>query len=210
MLSVKNLWVSFGKRPVLNGLSLILNEGEIVELSGDNGSGKSTLLKILAGIHPQNHGQILFNNSDISRLSVKQRNKLGITVVLQKDNTFPSLTVTENLFLACHYCRDRQARFDEVLGIIPEISHLLGKRAGLLSGGQRQRVAVAMGLIQQPKLLLLDEPTASLDEKSGGQILDSIQSWIGQSDRAALIVSHESIPINVRRLVLFDGRIREQ
>ena len=195
MFLALNLKVSYGKKEIIRDVSFDLGRGEIIGLMGLNGSGKSTLLKGIVGLLPLEFGRIWFNGLDVTNYSLMKRTKFGITYVAQNKNYFESLSVKESLFLACHHARDRKKRLEEVFEFVLDIVPDIHKRVGLLSGGQRQKVAVAMGLMMRPKILLLDEPTASLDEESAVRFISQLRKWVSQGERSILLVSHQEAVI---------------
>ena len=208
--------------PVLKGASLDVKRGEWVAVLGASGSGKSTLLHLLGDLDrpDRGRGEITFDGRRIHEWSIRQRNiyrNRGVGFVFQFYHLLPELTVMENTYLPCmvglHRLRwwsqrpaikSRAAELLQSFGL----GHRLDHRPRELSGGERQRVAIARALINQPQVLLADEPTGNLDEKTGGEILD----LIAQQHRSGLtivMVTHDtSIAKRADRIVrLHDGRV---
>lgn len=159
LLQVEHVSVRVGQRLVLDDVSLEVFEGEQVRITGPNGAGKSTLLNAIAGVLPLVEGQILFKGEDISKLSTHERTERGIRYMRQRDNIFPSLTVSENLQLAVG--NDGYERFCERF---PKWAKdiVAAQPAGMLSGGQKQKLAWGMAVMSYGDLLLADEPSAGV------------------------------------------------
>jgi len=164
LIEIKDLVAGYIPRvDVLNGVNLHLDTDELVGIIGPNGAGKSTLLKALFGLIDVRSGTVEFDGMDISDLKAHELVELGIAYVPQVENVFPSLTVEDNLEMGL-YLRPKQIpeRLEVVVGLFPRLGERLKQRAGSLSGGERQMLALGRALMMQPKLLLLDEPSAGL------------------------------------------------
>jgi branched-chain amino acid transport system ATP-binding protein len=156
---------------ILNGVDLELKRGELVGLIGPNGAGKSTLLKALFGLIPVREGRVLLEGEDITGLRAHELVSRGVGYVPQVANVFPSLSVEENLQMGA-YLRPKQfgERLDFVGGLFPRLRERLSQRAGSLSGGERQMLAMGRALMMEPKVLLLDEPSAGLSPTLQDQV----------------------------------------
>jgi urea transport system ATP-binding protein len=163
MLRVSGLDVAYGRAQALFGVDLWAPAGALVCVMGRNGVGKTTLLKAIMGVLPARAGRIQFGDRDITRLGTHERVRLGLGYVPQGHETFPQLTVWENLQVALEASGSgERGAVDEALDLFPALSPLLRRRAGFLSGGQQQQLAIARALVTRPKMLLLDEPTEGI------------------------------------------------
>lgn len=201
------------ERPVLDGVSLKVEAGEIVALTGESGSGKSTLLHVVAGLEPFNGGEVMIDNIGLSgmndtRRAHLRRNALGI--VFQQFNLIPSLTVRRNLGFQAELAGTARTENDihsmaQTLGIADQ----LDKYPEDLSGGQQQRVAIGRALMHGPGLVLADEPTGNLDEATSDTVFDLLLAETAKTGAALLIVTHsEKLAARAhRRLHLSNGRI---
>jgi len=163
VLEIDDIHTYYGAIHALKGVSLKVGAGEIVTLIGANGAGKSTTLRSINGLNHPRQGTIRFQGEDVSRLPPYETAGRGIGYVPQEKGTFPTLTVLENLSVGGMIGqRPRQERIAEVLELFPALKDLLRQSAGTLSGGESRMVACGRALMQDPKVLLLDEPTAGL------------------------------------------------
>lgn len=176
MLEINDIRAGYGEIEIIHGLSLYVNEGEIVSIVGPNGSGKSTLLKSIFALVDIMGGEINYQGELLNNVGTEKMIKKGLSFVPQTDNIFPSLTVHENLELGGYVSKKKlKERLDLIYDLFPPLIEKRKKRAGTLSGGQRQMVAFGRALIMEPKLLLLDEPTAGLAPMYISLILDKVK-----------------------------------
>lgn len=201
LLEVRNVVAGYGDALVLQGVSLDVGAHELVTVIGPNGAGKSTLLKALIGLVPIQSGSVIFNGRALAGLRPEAIVALGVSYVPQVENVFPSLTVRENLELTVprRVARaDRARRMAGTLEQFPGLQTRLGNRAGTLSGGERQMLALARALVNEPVLVLLDEPTAAVAPVIVAQIFKKIAEiratgvpvlLVEQNARAALTMS---------------------
>lgn len=163
MLSVDDAHVAYGSTPVLQGVSLTVQTGEIVSVIGRNGAGKTTLLKAIIGLLPLQRGTLTFNDANLTLLPAYARARRGLGYVPQGRMIFPNLTVMENLQIGADLNQSKpNGLLDEVLNEFPILRERQRQRGGTLSGGQQQMLAIARALISNPKLLLLDEPSEGI------------------------------------------------
>jgi len=164
LIEIRDLVAGYVPRvDILTGVNLHLDTEELIGIIGPNGAGKSTLLKALFGLIEVRSGTVEFDGMDISNLKAHELVELGIAYVPQVENVFPSLTVEDNLEMGL-FLRPKQIpeRLELVIGLFPLLGERLKQRAGSLSGGERQMLALGRALMMQPKVLLLDEPSAGL------------------------------------------------
>lgn len=165
LLSVRNIDVSYGEVQVLWGCSLDVRQGEIVALFGGNGAGKTTTLRAISGLVPLRGGQIFFRDQNISGLEAHQLPELGLTHVPEGRHVFPHMSIEENLVLGAYPKRVRsrsRERLATVYDLFPVLLERRNSLAGVLSGGQQQMLAIGRGLMAEPKLIMLDEPSLGL------------------------------------------------
>jgi branched-chain amino acid transport system ATP-binding protein len=210
-LTVANLTAGYGESEILRNVSVELNAGEIVSIIGPNGAGKSTLLKAIFGILKPKGGSVELYGEEITGLSPDRIVRRGLSYVPQVDNVFPSLTVEENLEMGA-YLRpdDFRSRLREVCDLLPVLRERDKEKVSRLSGGQRQMVAIGRALMLDPKVLLLDEPTASLAPILVEMVFEKILA-INRSGVAIMLVeqnARETLKISHRGYVLAGGEKR--
>ena len=177
LLSVEALHAGYGKVAVLHGVDMAIAPGEIVALLGPNGAGKSTLLRAISGLLPATGG-LRFDGRNMAGAGPREAVRAGLVHVIEGHRVFTGLTVTDNLLLAGYDVpkAERLRRIDEALAFFPEIAAKRHERGGALSGGQQQMLAVAQGLVQRPRLMMLDEPSAGLSPV----LVDRVLAVLGQ------------------------------
>jgi ABC-type branched-subunit amino acid transport system ATPase component len=177
VLQLGDVWAGYRSgAPVLQGCSLHVASGEIVALLGRNGVGKSTLMRTVVGLLRVSHGSILLDGSEVTRLPIHQRARLGIGYAPQAREVFPLLTVGENLRVGVRGSpAGVRARLDAILEDFPVLRERFGQRAGSLSGGQQQLLILARALVARPRLLLLDEPTEGIQPSIVQEIAERVR-----------------------------------
>ena len=207
ILELKGIKVHYGGVHALDGVNLSLGNGEIVALMGPNGAGKSTVLKAIFGLAPAS-GQILWHGSPIVPVSHEVVG-LGIAFVPQGRRVFTSLTVEENLEVGGFLVKDKKElrrRMDEVMETFPILRSKRRARSGTLSGGQQQMLAIARGLMTDPKVLLLDEPTLGLAPNIVREVFAKVREINERHGTSILIVEHnvKSLLAVVHRAYVLD------
>ena len=192
LLSVEGLTTGYGEMEVLRSLSLRVEAGQIVSIIGPNGAGKSTAMKAVFGLLRPWQGAIRFGEREIGGLSPDRIVRLGMCYVPQTDNVFPSLTVEENLEMGAFVLSGpTKERKERVYALFPRLAERRRQRAGKMSGGERQMVAMGRALMLDPKLLLLDEPSAGLAPLLVDLIFDKVRE-INAAGVAVLMVEQNA------------------
>ena len=202
----------YGKGPdIINSCTVNVNKGEIVSILGPNGAGKSTAMKALLGLLNLKSGSVVIDGKDISKLSLQNRVKEGISFVPQNKNVFAGMTVEENLemgaFLITHEIKDT---IEEIYNLFPILKEKRNQFVGELSGGQRQQVALGRALMIKPKVLMLDEPTAGVSPIVMDELFDHIVK-VKRTNVAILMVEQnakQALNISDRGYVLVTGENR--
>jgi ABC-type Mn2+/Zn2+ transport system ATPase subunit len=221
VIKIQDAVVSYREDVALQGVSLEVRKGEFIGIIGPNGAGKTTLLTVINGLGKLVHGQAWVLGSRLNgRNSINLRKRIGY--VAQVENIDPRLpiNVRETVMVGCYgrlglFHRPTRAQWetvDEVLEMVG-IAHLAQRPIGHLSGGEYQRAAIARALVQQPEIFLLDEPTASIDQKAQREILSLIQLIHKEYHTTTLFVTHDlrTLPSICQRLILMkDGKIWQQ
>jgi branched-chain amino acid transport system ATP-binding protein len=165
-LEIKDLRVFYGKIEAIKGISVVVNQGEIVTLIGANGAGKTTTLKTISGLRPVTSGSITFDGQDISKMQAHDRVALGISQAPEGRGIFPGMSVLENLEIGKYFRKDRKNEMREdlekVYHLFPRLKERAFQAGGTLSGGEQQMLAIGRALMARPKVLLLDEPSMGL------------------------------------------------
>ena len=212
LLKLENIKVHYGGVHALDGASVQIDEGEIVALMGPNGAGKSTILKAVFGLAPILSGDIFWHEKKIKPVSYKIA-RMGISFVPQGRQLFHSLTVKENLEMGGVIVKDKtelKRRIEEILEIFPELKKKMKEKSETLSGGQQQMLALARGIITDPKVLLLDEPTLGLSPKLVKEVFAKIKEINERHKTAIFVVEHNIkslLEITSRAYVLDKGKI---
>lgn len=227
MLEIKNIYKTFNKGTVnekraLNGINLVLNDGDFCTVIGGNGAGKSTMLNAIAGVWPVDSGAIMIDGVDVSALPEHKRAPyLGRVFQDPMTGTVADMEIVENLAIAARRGKKRGLSWGVKKGEKEKYQKLLAEfdlglenrmttKVGLLSGGQRQAITLLMATIQKPKLLLLDEHTAALDPKTAAKVLELSDKIILENQLTALMVTHnmkDAITHGNRLIMLNDGKV---
>ncbi len=212
LLELENVSLAYGRIQALHGISLHVNEGEIVALIGANGAGKTTTMRAISGLRPIAGGAIRFAGENISKLRADLRVVRGLCQSPEGRGIFPGMTVLENLEMGAYTRRDRAAiaqDLERVFGLFPRLAERRRQAAGTMSGGEQQMLAVGRALMSRPKVLLLDEPSMGLAPMLIRQIF-SIIAEINQQGTTVLLVeqnAQQALSRANRAYVLETGRI---
>ena len=217
VLNLKAIQKSFrtneGEVPVLSDISLSLLAGETLALRGESGSGKSTLLHIAGALELPDGGSVeiagksLSEMDDAERAAVRRRD---VAIIFQQFNLIPSLTVASNITFQANLSgpvdKTKIEKIISALGLMDQMK----KYPEALSGGQQQRVAIARALVAEPKLLLADEPTGNIDEKTAQAVLEQMLKLVGETDTALMVVTHyQNVAARMdRQLLLIEGKLQ--
>lgn len=227
MLKITNVHKTFNpgtvnEKKALNGVDLVLNEGDFVTVIGGNGAGKSTLLNMVAGVYPVDCGTILIDDTDVTKLPEHKRAKyIGRVFQDPMTGTAADMQIVENLALAARRGKARGLAFgvtrkekEHYTQILKELDlgleTRLTSKVGLLSGGQRQAITLLMATMNKPKLLLLDEHTAALDPKTAHKVLSLTEKIVNKDNLTTIMITHnmkDAINIGNRLVMMNDGKI---
>ena len=212
LLELKNIHVHYGGVKALDGASVCIDEGEIVALMGPNGAGKSTILKAIFGLAPISSGEVAWEGQAFKPVSHEVVER-GISFVPQGRRVFHHLTVLENLEIGGFNIKsktERSERIENVLELFPALRGKLKAKSGTLSGGQQQMLAIARGLMTDPKVLLLDEPSLGLAPKIVKEVFQKIKEINERRKTAIFVVEHNLktlLEITTRAYVLDKGKV---
>jgi branched-chain amino acid transport system ATP-binding protein len=210
LLEINDIHVHYGKIAALKGVSVEVDEGEIVTLIGANGAGKTTILKTISGLRPLSTGRILFDGRDISSMPGHKRVLAGIGQAPEGRGIFPGMTVTDNLLMGAYarkgdFSKDLQEAFD----LFPRLAERKDQMGGTMSGGEQQMLAIGRALMAKPKVLLLDEPSMGLAPMLVQQIFSIIEE-INRRGTTVLLVeqnANQALRLAHRAYVLETGSI---
>lgn len=211
-LVLDTLYRRYAGRAAVDGISLTINRGEIFSLLGPSGCGKTTLLRMIAGLDQPDAGRIMLLGEDLTNRPAHRR---PVNTVFQSYALFPHLTVAQNIAFGLEAAKKPKTEVKESVGRLLEMVRLSGyesKRPGQLSGGEKQRVAIARALVNQPQVLLLDEPLAALDLKLRQHLLLELRALHSQVDTTFIYVTHdqgEAMSLSHRIAVLHAGKVEQ-
>jgi branched-chain amino acid transport system ATP-binding protein len=212
LLELSDVSVHYGRIQALSGISITVEQGEVVTLIGANGAGKTTTMRAISGIRPVSGGQIRFADEDITRLRADLRVVRGISQAPEGRGVFPGMTVQENLEMGAYARKDKKnldADFDRVFALFPRLAERRSQAGGTLSGGEQQMLAIGRALMARPRLLLLDEPSMGLAPQFIQQIF-RIVTEINEQGTTVLLVeqnARQALGRAHRAYVLETGRI---
>jgi branched-chain amino acid transport system ATP-binding protein len=211
LLEVEDVRARYGSIEALRGVSLTVEDGEVVTLIGSNGAGKSTTLRTISGLTPASAGSITFDGEDITRAPTQHIVGHGVALSPEGRHVFPRMTVRENLELGAHHRRDAEvvADFERVYHLFPRLEERQRQKAGMMSGGEQQMLAIGRALMARPRLLMLDEPSMGLAPILVERIYETIAE-INRGGVAILLVEQNAnyaLDAAKRGYVLETGRI---
>ena len=210
MLEVKDLCVNYGAVQALNGISLTVNDGDIVSLIGANGAGKTTTLRTITGLEKAASGSIVFDGHDLTKTTPSKIITLKLAHVPEGRHIFPQMTVAENLEMGAYADKTGMAKtMEDVYVRFPRLSERRRQLAGTLSGGEQQMLAVGRALMAKPKMILMDEPSMGLSPLLVQEIFDIIQE-VNKASITVLLVEQNAkmaLSISNRAYVLETGTI---
>jgi len=213
LLEVDGIESGYGKKTVLQGVSLRVHEGEVVTMLGHNGAGKSTTLKTILGLLPARAGQVRFAGQPWANGNSVENVRRGMALVPQGRGVFPDLTVIENLLLGAYTQRDAEAsatRLREVIELFPMLEERRAQRVGTLSGGQQQMVAVGIALMPRPRLMMMDEPSIGLAPVLVQRVLETARQINRRFGTAIILVEQNiktALGVADRAYVMKSGRV---
>jgi branched-chain amino acid transport system ATP-binding protein len=212
MLEIKDLHTYYGNIHALKGISLKVEQGEIVTLIGSNGAGKTTTLRTIQGLLRPRQGKILFENSPLDALSAQAIVRLGISQSPEGRLIFPRMTVQENLEMGAFSRRDTlgiKSDLEKALHLFPRLRERINQKGGTLSGGEQQMLAIARAMMSRPRLLLLDEPSMGLAPMLVTQIFSIVRDINEQGTTVLLVEQNARMALSVanRGYVLQTGQI---
>jgi branched-chain amino acid transport system ATP-binding protein len=213
LLAMESVQASYGDFQALFGISLKVYPGEIVTLIGANGAGKTTTLRVISGLLKLQSGKVMFDGQEIGSLPPHEIVSLGISQVPEGRQLFPFMSVEENLVLGAYIERTRKKipqLLEHQFALFPKLKERRAQLAGTLSGGEQQMVAIARGLMAEPKLLLLDEPSLGLSPKIAEEVFQKIRQ-IGERGVTVIVVEQnvvDGLSVSRRGYVVENGAIR--
>jgi branched-chain amino acid transport system ATP-binding protein len=211
LLRVSGLHAGYGKLGILHGVDMEIRAGELVALLGPNGAGKTTLLRAISGLLPWRQGEVMFAGSSLRGVDPGRAGAMGLVHVIEGHRVFTRSSVADNLLLAGYRLprRERAPAVAAALAYFPELAEKRNALAGALSGGQQQMLAVAQGLVRQPRLMLLDEPSAGLSPLLVDRVF-SVLSRLRDGGTAVLLVEQlieKALAVADRLYAVSQGRI---
>jgi len=210
LLTLENLSAFYGKFEAIKGISMSIEQGELVAVIGANGAGKTTLMRTICGLHRPKKGTIVFSRKDITKLGAVERVKAGIVYCPEGRKLFPEMKVSENLEMGAYTCADDfEKNIDQVLSLFPVLKDRKNQLAGSLSGGEQQMLAIGRSLMGNPKLILFDEPSTGLAPLIAAELMQVIKQLNDEGKTVVLVEQnvHLALEISQRGYIIENGKI---
>lgn len=212
MLEIKNIDVAYGYLQIIWDLSFKINQGEIVAILGPNGAGKTTTLKTISGILKPLKGSVFFDGKDITGISTHKLAEMGLAFIPEERNLFSSMTVLDNLIMGAYTIKDKKKikdNLEHVYSLFPRLAERKKQLVGTMSGGERQMVAIARGLMANPKLVMLDEPSMGLSPQNVLIVFETIKKLRDEKVTTLIVEQNVNTTLKVadRAYVIEQGRI---
>lgn len=212
MLQLNDVNAGYDILQVLWGVTLHVDDGEFVALVGPNGAGKTTTLRTVAGLIPPSKGEVLFKGEDIGHLKAHEVSRMGISYVSEDLNLFTDMTVRENLLLGAYSLKDKERQLqilDNIYELFPRLQEREGQLAGTMSGGERKMLAIARGMMSDPQLMLVDEPSLGLAPHLVHDVFYALQTLQSRGVTILLVEQNVNATLDItdRAYVLEHGRI---
>lgn len=212
MLEVEGLTAGYGEIPVVRGISLAVQAGEILLVGGENGAGKSTLLRAIAGFNRPSGGRVRLEGRDVTGMAPERLAQAGLRLVLDNHRVFPELSVFDNLRMGIAARADRSGfarSLEEIYAVFPILKERTAQRARDLSGGQQQILALGQAFIAQPKVLLCDEPSMGVAQMLLPPILSFLRNWARSGTAVVIVEQHLTItrPYTDRAMIIRRGEV---
>jgi branched-chain amino acid transport system ATP-binding protein len=212
MLKVENLDVAYGHLQILRSINMHIKNGEIVAILGANGAGKTTLLKSIMGLLPPKAGQVFYQGKDVTGHPTYELSRKGIAFVPEERNIFQAMSVEENLLLGAYFNKDKAQilkNLREVYDMFPRLDERRKQLAGTMSGGERQMLAIGRGLMNKPRLILLDEPSMGLSPTNVLIVFETIKTLTSQEVTIVIVEQNVNATLNVatRAYVMEHGAV---
>lgn len=212
LLEVNNLDAGYGYLQILRSVSLNVDKGEYVCIVGPNGAGKSTTMKTIAGLISPMGGSILFNGEDIAGLPASQIARKGISFVSEEMNLFVNMSVRENLYMGAYIIKEKKVqneRLEFVFDLFPRLAERKNQLAGTMSGGERKMLAIGRGMMSDPTLLLVDEPSFGLAPQLTANVFESLDILVKQGVTIMVVEQNvtKTLAVTHRGYVLENGKI---
>ena len=213
MLKLENINAGYGKLDVLWDINCQVEKGEFVAIVGPNGAGKTTTMRVISGMIRPKSGSIIFNDQHLENMSMKQIHDCGVSFVTDGGNLFSSMTVRENLLMGAFNIKDNNKKerlMKNVIELFPRLGERLNQPAGLMSGGERKMLGIARGLMSEPKLMLVDEPSLGLAPAVVLDVFHTLQGLAKIGVIILLVEQNVNITLKVvdRAYILEHGQIR--